>query len=90
MSSEALRMEVPNIYLEHLKICLYTIFRLNQVIGAGNNHRNPKSALGVAGEALRMKVPNIYLENLKMCFCKNFSSIESLVLEILPEIPNQP
>ncbi len=60
-------LEVPNIYLEYLKICLCTKFQVNRAIGAGNNPRNPESALGAAGEALRMEVPNIYLEHLKIC-----------------------
>ncbi len=67
-----LRMEVPNIPLEHLKVCLCTNFQLNRAIGAGNNLRNPKSALRAAGKALKMEVPNIYLGDLNMCLCTKF------------------
>ncbi len=65
-AGEALEIEAPNIYLEHLKICLCTKFRVNRATGAGNNPRNPELALGAAGEALGMEVPNIYLEHLKI------------------------
>ena len=57
--------EAPQIYLKKPKSKLNSEFQLNLTEGAGNNPRNPKSALEPPGEALLKEATQIYLKESK-------------------------
>ena len=57
--------EEPQIYLKESKSKLNFEFQLNRTEGAGNNSRNPESALEPSGVALLKESPQTYLKESK-------------------------